>query len=443
MDDENVTGRRIIKVLLAVIIVVLVALAAVVTFMRFKNTSAVEPKPVEAAIAETDEETEAVIAEPEVEETAELTEIPEASEETVDSLPVEIDGSESAAIAELQEVIVEALPELDEEHSFYEKLAMGKNVSILIMGDTCAEGTGASAIGESEDGRDHRWFVQLSDYLSENYLNGQKPHVVSLASESASVLQDTLDLKNSTDDTSYDLILLTYGLNEDYMKSGMYFEALIMSLRDRYPNASFITTLEPCQHYVTTSMDYMRGISYDYGIPVIDLYGYYYSSSISIGFEHYLKHFDVHQTYPSDQGQDEWFELLKTEIDANVEGRTGRIKDRRAIDPMAPMLAKMQYMAVDDARVTRIDDTSFSVDVNADGLAYMVHKDNIGEGDVKVIADDILYQFRKPNGIKLNSGDYLSSIHSELVSHNSFTITFSGKEYADGLRGFYFCYPEE
>ena len=442
MDDENVSGRRLKAVLLAVIFVVLVALAAAVMFMRFNDTlaPAVEPEQVEEALAEAVEETEAVFAEPETDETAEIS---EASEETVESLPVEIDEAESADIAELQEIIVEALPELDEEHSFYEKLAMGKNVSILIMGDACASGTGASAVGESEDGRDHRWFVQLSDYLSEKYLKGQKPHVVSLASDSASVLQDTLDLKNSTDDTSYDLILLTYGLNEDYMKSGMYFEALILSLHEKYPNASFITTLEPCKHCVTTPMDYMRGISYDYGIPIIDLYGYYYSSSVSIGFEDYLKHFDIHQTFPSDQGQDEWFELLKTEIDANVEGRTGRIKDRRAIDPMAPMLAKMQYMAVDDARVTRIDDTSFSVDVNADGLAYMVHKDNIGEGDVKVIADDILYQFRKPNGIKLNSGDYLSSIHSELVSHNSFTITFSGKEYADGLRGFYFSYPEE
>ncbi|MDO4983716.1 MAG: SGNH/GDSL hydrolase family protein [Eubacteriales bacterium] len=437
MYRERSSGRKMTVTVCILLLTVLICAAVFVMFSRYKAHNAAQeaaeaPQQTEeeVRIEAEEEEVQAVIAEEEVPVIAGIPEEEPLSETEV-------------TVVQPQEIIVESLPDIEPENSelsFYQKLKKGDSVNILIMGDATAMGYGASEAEESADGKDHRWFVQLSDYLAEKYLNGKAPYVNSIASEDASLIWDTLALKNNTDTTDYDLILLSYGSNE-LSKTGLDFEALLLTLRDQYPNASFITTLEPCMHALTTPMEFMRGISYEYGIPVVNLFGYFYDNSKNLN--EYLKHFDVHQTFPGDQGQDEWFELLKTEIDKNVEESTGKMEDKPPIDPMAPQFAAMKFLSVNDPAVKRTDDLTYTVDARVNGLAYMVHKENIGDRDVKVIADGILYQFRHPNGILLDSGDYLTLIYAELISENSFSISFSSKEYADGLQGFYFYYPEE
>lgn len=429
--ERKSIGRVILDV---IVLLLLICLAAFLVYLRYDAVN--DPKPTELLLPD-----ETLLNEASEPDTVEISEL--VQEEPIESIPEELPTVPEEPVMQPEEIIIESLPVIDNdnsEFSFYQKLNKGCNVNILIMGDSCAAGVGASEAGQSADGRDHRWFVQLSDYLSEAYLNGQKPYIKSLASEKASVIQDVLEMKNSTDTTDYDLILLTYGLNEE-TKTGLYFESLILTLREKFPNASFITTLEPCLHQITAPMEFMRGVCYEYGIPIVNLYEFIYNNSGSL--EEYLKYFDEHQVFPGDRGQDEWFELLKDEIDTNVKALTDKMTDRAPIDNQAPQFAAMKFINVNDSCVTRVDDTSYSVDAKVNGLGYMVHRENLGNNDAKVIADDILYQFKKPDGIELADGSYLTLIYPELVSDKSFSISFSSKEYADELQGLYFYYPKQ
>ena len=111
--------------------------------------------------------------------------------------------------------------------------------------------------------------------------------------------------------------------------------------------------------------------------------------------------------------------------------------DRPMISRKSEEMAKLRFIPIDDVRVSRTDDTSYSLDFKAKGASYILHKQDVGGSDVKVIADDILYQFGKPCGVKTPDGSYIIPIYEELSCERDFTITFSSKELADGLEGFY------
>ena len=75
--------------------------------------------------------------------------------------------------------------------------------------------------------------------------------------------------------------------------------------------------------------------------------------------------------------------------------------------------------------------------IGSEGLSYIQHKEMLGKDNAKVIADNILYSFVKPGGAKTPEGGYITLIYENLISEKDFTITFTSKELADGLEGFY------
>lgn len=329
--------------------------------------------------------------------------------------PEELKKLEEAALAEAAAKDAEAA-----KYSFYQKLENGYGTDILILGDSTAADADFSA---------------LSEHLQSKYLSasGSAVNVANLANADGNLLCDVLRVNEMPDKPDYDLAILCYGQNDSGNDVTQNFESLIVALKRRFPDCSIICTIEPGFHAITTELQAMTDVCSAHHVPVINLFSEFYDK----GSDSYFDYFDSSQTSLGEKGIDEWNTLLCALIDENVAQSTGKMDDRPMISRKSEEMAKLRFIPIDDVRVSRTDDTSYSLDFKAKGASYILHKQDVGGSDVKVIADDILYQFGKPCGVKTPDGSYIIPIHEELSCERDFTIIFSSKELADGLEGFY------
>lgn len=329
--------------------------------------------------------------------------------------PEELKKLEEAALAEAAAKDAEAA-----KYSFYQKLENGYGTDILILGDSTAADADFSA---------------LSEHLQSKYLSasGSAVNVANLANADGNLLCDVLRVNEMPDKPDYDLAILCYGQNDSGNDVTQNFESLIVALKSRFPDCSIICTIEPGFHAITTELQAMTDVCSAHHVPVINLFSELYDK----GADSYFDYFDSSQTSLGEKGIDEWNTLLCALIDENVAQSTGKMDDRPMISRKSEKMAKLRFIPIDDVRVSRTDDTSYSLDFKAKGASYILHKQDVGGSDVKVIADDILYQFGKPCGVKTPDGSCIIPIHEELSCERDFTITFSSKELADGLEGFY------
>lgn len=329
--------------------------------------------------------------------------------------PEELKKLEEAALAEAAAKDAEAA-----KYSFYQKLENGYGTDILILGDSTAADADFSA---------------LSEHLQSKYLSasGSAVNVANLANADGNLLCDVLRVNEMPDKPDYDLAILCYGQNDSGNDVTQNFESLIVALKSRFPDCSIICTIEPGFHAITTELQAMTDVCSAHHVPVINLFSEFYDK----GADSYFDYFDSSQTSLGEKGIDEWNTLLCALIDENVAQSTGKMDDRPLISRKSEEMTKLRFIPIDDVRVSRTDDTSYSLDFKAKGASYILHKQDVGGSDVKVIADDILYQFGKPCGVKTPDGSYIIPIYEELSCERDFTITFSSKELADGLEGFY------
>ncbi len=393
-SGKHKKNSRTNSVILAIVLVLVIIVAAGIFLVaKFQNVK-------DAAIPAPTEEPAATPAIPTPEPTLS---------------PEELKKMEEAAIAEAAAKDAEAA-----KYSFYQKLEHGYDTDILILGDSTATDADFSA---------------LSEHLQSKYLSasGSAVNVNNLANADGNLLCDVLRVNEMPDKPDYDLAILCYGQNDSGNNVTQDFESLIVALKSRFPDCSIICTIEPGFHSITTELQSMTDVCSAHHVPVINLFSEFYDK----GADSYFDYFDSSQTSLGGKGIDEWNTLLCALIDENVARSTGKMDDTPLISRKSEEMAKLRFIPIDDVRVSRTDDTSYSLDFKAKGASYILHKQDVGGSDVKVIADDILYQFGKPCGIKAPDGSYIIPIYEELSCEKDFTITFSSKELADGLEGFY------
>lgn len=393
-SGKHKKNSRANSVILAIVLVLVIIVAAGIFLVaKFQNVK-------DAAIPAPTEEPAATPAIPTPEPTLS---------------PEELKKMEEAAIAEAAAKDAEAA-----KYSFYQKLEHGYDTDILILGDSTAADADFSA---------------LSEHLQSKYLSasGSAVNVTSLANADGNLLCDVLRVNEMPDKPDYDLAILCYGQNDSGNNVTQNFESLIAALKSRFPDCSIICTIEPGFHSITTELQAMTDVCSAHHVPVINLFSEFYDK----GADSYFDYFDSSQTSLGEKGIDEWNTLLCALIDENVARSTGKMDDTPLISRKSEEMAKLRFIPIDDVRVSRTDDTSYSLDFKAKGASYILHKQDVGGSDVKVIADDILYQFGKPCGIKAPDGSYIIPIYEELSCEKDFTINFSSKELADGLEGFY------
>ena len=411
---KNNRGSVLISVLL---IIVIVLAAGLIVALRYKSMQE-EAAPVSAAAPAPTEEPAA-------------TPVPPTPEPTMS--PEEIKALEEAERAEKEARKKEAA-----QYSFYQKLEKGYGANILILGDASITEEESNGIDGVVDGP---LFRALTEKLLEKYpvTKGGTISTTNYACESGNLLYDAIRVNAMPEEPSFDLAILNYGLNEQKNDVLSNFDALIYALKKKFPDCSIICTIEPCFHGLPSELMTMSNASDTYGIPVINLFSTFYNK----GYEAYFDYFDRSQTYLSEKGMEEWVRLLCEIIDTNVENSTGKMGDISMSSPIAEEVAELCFIPASDPRVSRKDDTSYTLDFKAKGLSYILHKEMIAKDDAKIVADGMLYSFGKPAGIETPEGDYLTLIYGDLRCENDFTITFTSKELADGLKGFYLIEKSE
>ena len=419
-DREN--NRKLISILLAVAVTIITAVVAgcIVTarYQAMKNDAA--PPPVTA---------------PPPEATAVPTPPPPTPVPTLS--PEEIAAREEAERREAATKKAEAA-----KYSFYQKLEKGYDTNILVLGDSTAADPTGDRVNGIVDGPK---FSGLSKYLEGKYPS--KVTVTNLAFPAGSLLGDAMRVLEMPEEPSYDLIILSYGLNDTketepnvfgYVEPNQNlwpdYMALLLTLNNKFPDGSIVCTLEPCFHEITEELDGMRRISEAYyKIPVIDLV----TALQEKGNGSDLEFFEADQTTLNEKGMEEWIRLLCELIDTKTEESADKMERITTDYDKANDVSRLSFIPVTDPRVSRRDDTSYTLDIKAEGISFIRHKKQLGREGVKVIADDMLYNFGKTGGIETPEGSYIILLHEQLLCENSFEIIFTSKELADELEGIY------
>lgn len=331
------------------------------------------------------------------------------------------------------------------KYSFYQKLAHGCDVKMLIMGDSVISGYGASGEGTM-------WQNLLKDYVEDKYLSGAdykgSMTVENLAGAGNSLFPDMLTVKDGDAAADCDLAVLCYGNDDPKDDFGVYFETLVRAIHLKNPDCAIIYVLEATEGGYTPRMQTLQSVCEYYGVPVADTFAPYYALGQQ-GFFAAL----ADGVHPNDEGQKIYFEAVRDIIDENVTADTGKMEDIAPLNGDAARFDNLLYIPAE--KFTREDDTTFAITAADTGAgeggfkgvlmldcAYPVVRE-----DAKAIADGMLYTIPKTTAIvdPHRDGRSLITVNKELVLTDSMSVIFTSKDYADKFNGVYLAWetPKE
>lgn len=314
-----------------------------------------------------------------------------------------------------------ALRQKEMTDSFYQKLADGFDVNVLIIGDSIAEG------GQGESG----WCTLLKNDIRKNYQVDVSFTNVSMGGNTSYAgYVRTMTLNDFVD---YDLAIICYGQNDGLYNFSTNYESIIRAIRSKYPDCSIISILESSQRTYTEKMITIQNICAYYHIPIADTIA---------GFNNSGKAYDTltdDGVHPNATGQKIYYEVVKAVIDENVAASTGKME---AVAPINEDVHQFDHFVWYDAtkNFKRIDDTTFTLNVSASGTLGIDYRFESGDNKADIYVDDVLY---KSPTVTFNYD--FSQRHIMVVSENctvdkEIRIVFSTKEQADGFRGMCFSW---
>ena len=155
-----------------------------------------------------------------------------------------------------------ALEEKRESDSFYQKLQDGFDVRILVVGDTIANGYGASSA-------DATWFNLVKKSIEEQYNVGVTMDNVSILDSGAYASYVRVKMEENED---YDLVLICTGANDAEETLPVYYEALLRAIRDTFTRCSTISIQEYMESDNNAKNMTIQSLSNAYNALSVDMY---------------------------------------------------------------------------------------------------------------------------------------------------------------------------
>ncbi len=318
-----------------------------------------------------------------------------------------------------------ALQEKRESDSFYQKLADGFDVNILVVGDSIGAGTGSSD-------SNHNWSALLKNEITATYGSLVTLTNVSMggnASYAGYVRTLALD-----DNNNYDLVVLCYGQNDMEENFSLYYEALVRAIKNRYPKASLLAILESSQKEYSMKMQAIQDIASHYSIPVVDTIAPFQMNYESLTGD------GVH---PNDDGYKVYCETAMNTINDLVSESYGF--DPNDVYPVNDRVTDFdEFQWIGSEQFTR-DNNTFTLNKSLKGTILGIDYDFVsGTNSCKIIIDGEEYAAPEV------SFDYdLSQRHIMVVNNwldgdvvdvqNEIKVVFAddenGQKQADGFRG--------
>ena len=315
----------------------------------------------------------------------------------------------------------ETLKQKEAEDSFYQKLADGFDVNVLVVGDSIAEN------GQGEKG----WCTLLQNNLRKTYNNRVSFTNVSMGGNASYAgYVRTMALN---DDVGYDLAIICYGQNDGADGFSTNYESIIRAIRSKYPDCSIISILESSQREYTEKMTTIQSICEHYSIPIADTIDAFNNSGKA--YED-LSNDGVH---PNDAGQEIYFETVKEVIDDNVAASTGKMAEADVINADVHKFDNFVWYDTSSDFV-RVDDTTFTISTNASGILGIDYTYKSGDNKADIYVDGELFESPTVTFDYDFSQRHILVVSDDCTVKNEIKVVFTSKEQADGFKGMCFSW---
>ena len=335
---------------------------------------------------------------------------------------------ERRAEEEAKQQEAEELRLKEENDSFYQKLADGFDVSILIVGDSIGAGTGASA-------EEYRWANVLASSLQEKY--GVKVTTTNVSMGGNASYAGYVRTAALNDGVDYDAVILCYGQNDSRINFEIYYEALIRIVKDKYPTSSIFSILESSQKDYTEKMGIIQELANYYGIPVADTIAPFQADYDSLVKD---------SVHPNDDGQAVYAETVEAMIDKNVASYCGRDEAKEATKGYVDAFGNYKWIPAD--QFERVGNTYIFTGEMSGVVMGTDYTFVSGENNCEIYLDDMKYaapevsfnyDFSQRHIMIVNSWvDDEGKVTGENVkAEKAITVKFpdDGNDQADGFKG--------
>lgn len=316
------------------------------------------------------------------------------------------------------------LKQKEAEDSFYQKLADGFDVNVLVVGDSIGAGAGTQTEGE-------QWYTQLQSYLKT--VNNGSVSVTNVSMGGNASYAGYVRTMALNDDVGYDLAIICYGQNDGADGFSTNYESIIRAIRSKYPDCSIISILESSQREYTEKMTTIQSICEHYSIPVADTIAAFNNSGKAYDD---LTGDGVH---PNEAGQEIYFETVKAVINDNVTASTGKMTDTDVINADVHKFDNFVWYGADND-FKRIDDTTFTLNASVSGILGIDYTYESGDNKADIYVDGELFESPTVTFDYDFSQRHILVVSDDCTVKNEIKVVFNTKEQTDGFKGMCFSW---
>ncbi|MDO4194480.1 MAG: SGNH/GDSL hydrolase family protein [Erysipelotrichaceae bacterium] len=223
---------------------------------------------------------------------------------------------------------INARLEKEQNDSFYQKLADGFDVRILVTGGSIANGRGSTDA-------EHTWHALLKKHIQDTY--GITAEVDNISMNDNTAYAGYVNIRNHESEKPYDLVIVSYGEDDPAANFGLYYEAVIRSAMEKYPDASVLCIPESLTGTPTANTGAVEDICEAYGITA--------APSITVFAGTGLLN---DNGYPNNAGQEAIMQAVADALDAGAKDYRGKeAMPAERFDEASAYLDAMHYYPAD------------------------------------------------------------------------------------------------
>lgn len=307
-----------------------------------------------------------------------------------------------------------ALEEKRESDSFYQKLQDGFDVRILVVGDTIANGYGASS-------GDVTWFNLVKKSIEEQYNVGVTMDNVSILDSGAYASYARVKMEENED---YDLVLICTGANDAEETLPVYYEALLRAIRDTFTRCSTISIQEYMESDNNAKNMTIQSLSNAYNALSVDMY-----SQMVIDPTPYIQD----GGYLNDAGHQLYADSIMSVIKKAVEDGT-----EYEVAQTAPIYTETlkfdQFLYVPADMFTRTG-RQYVIETSLTGIVAIDFDVYPGDNSFDLYLDRVKSASLVLTNAIASPVEHIELIEGEVKANRRIGVIFATEEVADSFRG--------
>lgn len=300
---------------------------------------------------------------------------------------------------------------------FYQKLAAGLDVQILVLGDSIASGYGAADSSAS-------WTVLLQKQLQDTYHS--QVSMTNLSAYGNTTYNSYINVMQLQTDIEYDLAIICHGENDSPTGFALYYEALLQSVRSKYPQCAILSVLEGAMPYNNQSNDQtIRTLCQAYNIPIADVMTTF-SQNTNLSDD---------GIYPNNLGHQNYCNIIANIIDNAVSQNVPySFSEVAAVNEKVSTFNRFVYYPA--ASFTRTNDTSYTLYMTDAGAMSLDTSYNYSAGSMvaQVYIDSSDYYPIAPDHYE-SSEHLIVPVADTFNAVSAVRIIFNSSEEADAFQG--------